>query len=223
MPLNPFTVSDKKWIEFAREFARRGQKIPTKVVYALARSIRGGTDAEIGGSIVGGPDDPLRILSAFFDHEAPEPLPIEDTSRSPITIIPASSPIPKENDIPPNGYQAESLGNLSGQRMLRLEVDLHAPRPTLEKRFRGIVGEFQLRMNLDGRNRDELLGILALYRVTEIAREIKKPPQVILNPGKFRAGKRMAATRKDWDAGKRMFFAARKRAREIFGVAVFPE
>jgi len=167
----------------------------------------------------------LRVLSAFLEHEGDEPLLVEENTKPSIGVIPASSRIPQENPLPETGYRGnDDLVHLSKERFLRLEVDMYAPRPTLERRFRSMVEKYQKLLNLDGRNKEEVLKFLALYRVTEIAKEKGKPPQVILHPWKFKARRKMTPTaRKEWVALNKIFSNARKRAHEIFEIAVLPE
>lgn len=217
-PPNPFLISDEQWIKFASN----NEEIPPKVVIALGRIVGATEGPEDGKSFVGDPDDPLRVLSAFLEHKAEGPPTVKGEKPS-IEIIPVGVRIPQENPLPPTGYRKFALENLSKERWLRLEIDLHHPRPTLEKRFRVVVEEYQRHLNLDGRNRGEMLKFLALYRVTEIAKEERKSPQVILHPGKFKVGRRVVGNAKEWVAANKIFSNARKRANEIFEIAVLPE
>src|SRR3990172_401497 len=68
---NPFSITDEHWKKIAR---RKKGGIPPDVVGVLGRGIGGVEEPENGKSIVGGLDDPLRVLSAFLEHEGDEPL-----------------------------------------------------------------------------------------------------------------------------------------------------
>ena len=212
IPPNPFSIRDNTW----KEIARRNGKIPPRIMTVLGRNIGAVEDPEDGKTLVNGPEDPMQILSACFEHQA-EGFPPDDEVIDPaIQEIPVWSRIPVENQLPPSGFRRVSLAHLSQKRWLRLEVDLYSPRPTLEKRFRSRVEEYQKLLNLEGRNKDEMLKYLSLFRVTEIAKEKGKPPQVILSPVKFKAGKRTATNMRAWDKAKGDFFRARKQANFIF-------
>ena len=216
---NPFLIKDSTWVGIARN----NGKISPGTMTVLGRHI-GAEENPDSISLEGGPDDPLRVLSSFLEHEGDEPLLVEEGTKPSINVIPASSRIPQENLRPKLGYRKTAIQHLSKERWLRLEVDLHAPRPTLERRFRSMVEEYQKLLNLDGRNKEEMLKFLALYRVTEIAKEKGIPPQVILHPEKFKARREMTPTaRKEWVALNKIFSNARRRANEIFGIAVLPE
>jgi hypothetical protein len=149
-PIDPFfDPTDKWWERLARRGGRFDGPEGKRDFYFLAR-LGGGVEAPgIPGMVIQGASDAVRIIPCGWDYEKPKGLPTE-------------------------GYDPLSMRNLLDGRFLYLKLDLWANDDALAKRVKGIVHDYKSRMLLEGRNRDEKMKYLALFRVEHIANERRR-------------------------------------------------
>lgn len=207
---NPFAIETWEYI------ARKGGELTSRQIIVLGRGIGAAENPDYEKTFIGGPIDPVREIPAYFELMEEGNPPDDYNSKDSVQVINTWQRLEADREVPPNGYYRDSMENLSYERYLRVELDLHAPESILLKGIKSRVKIYQKKLNLYGRNREEAIKYLSMFFVNYYARGIGKSPQKILYPRKFKIGRRTEENGEEWDVLKKDFDRAHRESNRIF-------